>query len=315
MQDDAYRRLPGVTFSMLKHMHVSPARYRHYENHPHPDKKEFVHGRALHCRILEPDEYDARYAVGEGLERLPSDWRAIANGHQGVDWDSCPAKVRRGKEWTALAERYSGNPIRLLTAPEVDAVHAAYQKYGDREILSPAEDRLIGKMATEIRGHAIAGAVFRGSGQAEVIAQWDDPVTGLRCKGRLDYLRNDCVADLKTTSRITVGQFRRQAAELLYYGQLAWYADGAILAGLIPGDPPPRQVIVAVTPGPPVDVMVFELSTADAIAGKNVYRTLLNRLNDCLHTDRWPGVAPDLELLRLPRWAFGMDEDDSELPF
>ena len=53
-----YARVPGIRWSSLKYMSVSPRMYRYRLTHPEPRKRAWVIGGAIHCMVLEPDTFD-----------------------------------------------------------------------------------------------------------------------------------------------------------------------------------------------------------------------------------------------------------------
>ena len=64
-----YRNLPGVNFSSLKHIAESPLAYQWHLTQPDEPTPAMLFGSAVHCAILEPDQFDQRYAVRpEGLD-------------------------------------------------------------------------------------------------------------------------------------------------------------------------------------------------------------------------------------------------------
>src|ERR1022692_4378769 len=66
MDHAEYANLPGVSWSSLKDLAVSPLRFWHLHvntNRPEPrTTPEMKFGSALHCAILEPDQFNDRYA-------------------------------------------------------------------------------------------------------------------------------------------------------------------------------------------------------------------------------------------------------------
>lgn len=79
-----YDTIRAVNFSTLKHIEVSPLLYQHRLTNPEPDKPAFVLGSAGHCAILEPEKFDARYAVYDGTKRGKA-WDAWQEEHPGVE--------------------------------------------------------------------------------------------------------------------------------------------------------------------------------------------------------------------------------------
>ena len=64
-----YVQTPGVNWSSLKAMSLSPLHYRYGLTHPRPDTPAMQKGRAVHVAVLEPDEFPKRYTVWDGTKR------------------------------------------------------------------------------------------------------------------------------------------------------------------------------------------------------------------------------------------------------
>ena len=161
-------------------------------------------------------------------------------------------------------------------------------------------------MRDAVRGHKAAAALL-SHGQAEVTAIWASD--GLECKGRFDWLRFNDIVDLKTTRANSLREFSHDCARYLYHGQVAWYADGAIAAGLNPRDADMPYIIAAQTVEP-YDVWVLRVSGLAIEAGRNLCRELLAKYRACQAADFWPGIAPEEIDLELPSWAAGSHADE-----
>lgn len=191
-----------------------------------------------------------------------------------------------------------------------DARTKAYQAWLENNpgvtAMKPAEMEKIYAIAEAVRTHPEARK-WIDSGRAEVQAQWVEPWTEVKAKGRFDYVR-DRVIDLKTTQDVAAWATGKAAGEYLYHGQLAWYHNGAIGARMIdPGAPPP--VIVWVEKEPPFDVAVDEMTLDQVAAGEECYVKMVRTLQACAEMDSWPGKAPALRTLALPHWAPGVKEE------
>lgn len=165
-------------------------------------------------------------------------------------------------------------------------------------------------MADAVREHFTARKLLE-QGLAEVTIKWTDPITGLPCKGRADWLNvvageHATLVDLKTTQSTDARKFGNLAARFGYHCQLAYYAHGIEQVTGLPVD----VVIIAVESSPPYDVGVFELSDDDLYAGLEEVYELLGLLKECLDKDEWPGRCDFSQPLQLPRWVF--EDDDPE---
>lgn len=81
-----YRRLDGINWSSLKPMAESPLSYRYRLSNPIQDKPSYALGRAIHCAILEPDDYDGRYiSRPAGLDLRTSEGKEWRKRHAHMD--------------------------------------------------------------------------------------------------------------------------------------------------------------------------------------------------------------------------------------
>ena len=178
-----------------------------------------------------------------------------------------------------------------------------------REIVKAPEYNQIMRMVDAVHAHPVAMAALEG-GTMETNLEWTDPVTGLACKGRADCI-TDRVVDLKTAREVNKRQFTQAATGYLYYGQTAFYHDGAghmanEHGGGASAIPP---LIIAVQSVAPYDVAVYEIGGDALEAGRNLYRTLLDTLKACQDADHWPGCEPDAVEMELPPWAAGTETE------
>jgi exodeoxyribonuclease VIII len=58
-----------LSVSALKAFQRSPNHYLQYVTAPRPGSKAMILGKAIHCAVLEPEEFDKRYAVQPKLDR------------------------------------------------------------------------------------------------------------------------------------------------------------------------------------------------------------------------------------------------------
>ncbi len=263
-----YSKIDAMNFSTLKVLHDSPKHFRHAASHPRADKPAWIWGRAGHCVILEPEAFPGRYI------RAPETFQDTKGKEKPASW-----ALKSAKEWR-------------------DALAAA-----DQTGMMPKDFDAMAPLATAVLGHAVAGPLLTG-GQAEVLVDWVDEATGLKCKARVDYL-SSTVVDLKTAADIRQREFGATAARMLYHGQLMFYFDGAIAAGLLPADAP-APWLVAIEKEAPYDVAAYYLTEADMEAGRVLKRGLLRLFTQCVSANMWPGRVPDATGLSLAPWAPGM---------
>lgn len=188
---------------------------------------------------------------------------------------------------------------------------AAFQVESAGKVVIPADDYdMAVRCANEIAAHREAMDLLVG-GRHEHTIQWVDQDTGIKCKARLDNLRPHDISDIKSTRHQKPRDFLRDGTNLLYYGQLAWYHDGAIAAGVLPlGARLPA--IVAPQTVEPYDVMPFRMTQMAYFTGQTLWRSLIRRYAECQAADWWPGVAPRVLDYDVMPWAQAGDEAEPE---
>lgn len=247
-----------------------------------------------------------------------------------VNWSSLAplATSPRMFEWRRDHAREETSPLRLGTAihcailePETWASrYVAKPDFGDLRtkagkaardewlatvapdvvILDADEHALAERCAASVRAHPAASSLL-SHGRAEEIVTWTDAVTGIACKGRLDYLAFNRLVDLKSTRAQTLRDLAREIAGRLYHGQLAFYLDGAMAAGRL--SDVSQVYVVAVQTVEPFDVIPARIMTGDLELGRALYRSLLRKYAACRAADYWPGLAPGVVDLPLPAWT------------
>jgi hypothetical protein len=162
--------------------------------------------------------------------------------------------------------------------------------------------------ATSVRAHPIAGPLFT-DGIAELSLFWDDPDTGVRMRGRLDWLRDNPVmgVDLKTAASADPETFGRSAASYGYAQQQAMYEDAIRANGL---DDNPEFRFVVVEKHPPYLVSVIELDPEAVRVGRALNRRAALIYKRCLESDEWPGYDDTAPVI-LPYWWMAQNEEMS----
>lgn len=78
-----YNSINALNWSTLKYLATSPLLYKWRLDNPEPKKDAFVVGAAAHCALLEPGEFDSRYAVYVG-RRFGKKWDSWQEDHPSV---------------------------------------------------------------------------------------------------------------------------------------------------------------------------------------------------------------------------------------
>lgn len=267
------RVLGVVNKGALDMMARTPGHYRAWvdDRSEQDETPALAFGKALHCRILEPDAFAARYIA--------------ARKHP----------FRRLTDAQLNAKKPSDETLQAI------AYWNAWRIESEGRIELDADDAaLIESMHAAVMAHPIASHLFAG-GMREVTAVWTDPATGLLCKSRMDYWRPDInvIADLKSTEDASPSAFARSVANYRYAVQDAHYCDGIeVLTGQRPA-----FLFVAVEKSAPHGVCVYQLDPESAQRGATLRRRDMDALAECIRTDQWPVYPTGVNTLSLPAWA------------
>lgn len=267
---DTYDRIARVNWSWLKHMKKSP-----------------MHFRAFGQEKVREDTDAMRLGRATHLAALePERFRSCY-----ALWDG---GRRAGKEWEKFRAQAEADRLEILTEDQ-------YQ-----EALAIAA-------AATTNEHA---ARWLRGGSAEVTMLWTHvapdiehcPGFSIYCKGRMDIAQGvSALVDLKSCRDASPEAFQRQCWNLGYHEQAAYYQDGyaAVNGGVrVP------YVLVAVENHAPYAVQVYQVPDRVLEVGRESYRSLLERLNECRSQNRWPGYAEGPLELELPRWAQAQNDDE-----
>jgi hypothetical protein len=173
---------------------------------------------------------------------------------------------------------------------------------------------LVQEMAEAVRQHPLAAKLLEpGSGKAEQSLFWQDKETGVWCRCRADWLRHKVegrrlvVVDFKTARSAHPDKFAKSAMDYGYHQQASWYLDGVRAVGL---DDDPAFVFVIVEKERPHLVSVVELDEPSLSVGMNLNRFARYIYADCLHTGKWPGYSPEVEMVGLPAWYLRQHDEE-----
>ncbi len=296
---DAYRALPGLNWSTLKHAlrsqaHIAACLAGRLDD---PDTLSRRALRAVHAAVLEPAEYERQYAVWAGR--------------------------RAGKEYEAAAGA-AGAPEYLTVAEDAHAraVAAAVRAHPAAGLLLRAPG-VVCELTVRWQDNT-CGAAIACKGRLDAFAPrgcaglWADQVP--------------VVVDLKAVP--AVGSPARLASEIArrdYAAQLAHYASGMRAVWEARGGSAPwpgcRLVIIAYEVRPMPDVAVVDLGVLGAQEGRDGDAAYLGgfrraealaKAAPVLHAleldghlnGPWPGQAPSIVEVGVPGWAYGDDEDE-----
>jgi hypothetical protein len=197
------------------------------------------------------------------------------------------------------------------TSTKAAKAFVAEARAAGKTVLKPDEYAEVTAMADAVLGHPDAGPLLTDA-RPEVSILWDDPLTGVRCRGRLDYWHESAnvAVDLKSARSADPQRFARHATEYGYPEQGAHYQTGtALLTGR---GTAPRFIHVLVEKEPPYLVSVVELDADFLAIAYDRVRYAIDLYADCCATGRWPGYGDGIHRIQPPAWYRADTLDEME---
>lgn len=224
MASGEYFAAPGLSCSGMKDLAISPLRYWYRRVNPDAPLEEptpeMRFGSALHCAILEPSEFDKRYACElippEGCLVTMDDLRQWLKDH-GVT----PKGTRKADvTWQVQSEA-----SRLgCDVPILDVLQAGYAVVHEGKTVFKAEDwQRIRGAAEALRNEPRVQEIL-SEGQSEVAMFARDPETNVLLKAKMDWVRPTLTADLKTFSQQRGKSIDRCVTDAIWYEHYHWQA-------------------------------------------------------------------------------------------
>lgn len=265
------------------------------------------------------EEYHADPVVGGSLS---------VSGARMLLPPSCPARFHYERAYpqtpsTAFDVGHAAHLLVLGSGPDIDVVYAADWRTtaarqqrdeahaAGRIPLLEADYIQVQAMAAALREDPIARRLF-DDGQAEQSLFWVDGPTGVRCRARVDWLRDArqgqrrVVVDYKTTQSAAPESIGRHIANYGYHMQAAWYLDGVHALGLADDA---AFLFVFQDKTPPYLVTVAELDHLGLRVGRALGRQAREIYRDCTEAGVWPGYSNEIVLAELPPWELARERE------
>lgn len=168
-----------------------------------------------------------------------------------------------------------------------------------RRVITQNDLSVANQIKEEIYRHTSARELLVNC-QSQISMVWEDVDTGILCKGRIDVLNEDSLADLKTTHDGSPGGFSRHLNKYHYHCQASFYVAG--WAALNAGEMLPFHFIVAET-APPYCVATYIIGEDSLMAGDYICKQALKRYQDYKESDTVLGYSEFIEPVDIPVWA------------
>ena len=265
---DQYLAIDALSNTAMGALAQSP---RHYKLAPPLERqKALVLGNMIHTGRLEPDKFADRYAV-------------------------CPDYHLDELNLTTKGERTESKVTKYVKERVAEFERATEQE--GRESVPAEWYRDMLNVVESLYADADANKLFNAKGSFEITLVWEDPETGMLCKGRIDKLCTvqGKLVDLKSCEDLL--KFPKSFANYSYARQIAHYQAGYIvLTGEVL-----EPWIVAIEKKPPYCCQSAPVDEAAIEWGNAERRRLINLLDECRKSDNWPGPETP-EAWRLPEW-------------
>ena len=235
-----------VSHSGLSALQRGPKQYRGYKEREDTSSKGMNLGSAIHCKVLEPSEFDNRYLIAdveipegknaifvkelfntynsniEYTDEVHNQW--IQNA-----WEKSGLKGTPAKAWDALKGSTDN-------AKKLQAYWDYLEECGDKFQLSFSDAEIMNNCKRSIESHKVASELLFGYGLSDVHEEldirWSHPSWKFNMRSIIDRLIIDehtktiKVVDLKTSAK-SVHFFERPYEMYGYYRQIPLYMDAA----------------------------------------------------------------------------------------
>jgi hypothetical protein len=259
MTKEQYFAVPALSFSGMKDLAVSPMRFWHCHINPNrperPETTEMRFGTALHCAVLEPTCFDARYC-----REIEAD-----------DFDDCLVTMDDLRTWLKDKGRHPKGTRKAELIEQVQAynpeqpildvlVSRDAAENAGKVRLSKSDWERVMRAADALRCEPALRPILNDpEGEREVPLLAKDPNTGVPLKCRLDWRTPSLTLDLKTFSQQRGKSIDRCVHDAIYYEHYNWQAYIYTTIRAILGDHKPRYLMAFVESDEPHEVRLKEL--------------------------------------------------------
>jgi len=196
----------------------------------------------------------------------------------------------------------------FIVAPEFKGLGSVAAKKEWREnqkkdavILKEKEYADLIEMINSVERHPFACSILK-NGRSEVSGYFTDPVTGIKCRIRPDFMHlgEGVLLDVKTTTDVESKKFSRTLWEYRYDFQMAFYSLGM---ELITGKPVRYPLYLAIEKKHPFECAVYSVDDIVLQKGKSDYDIAMKKLKECIESRSWLGYQNKIETISLPYYA------------
>jgi len=205
-------------------------------------------------------------------------------------------------EWNLRTKADRAAKVELLKQCKVQGKELATNKMMEEAL----------ETAKAVRENPVMADILK-RGVAQPVFVWEDPITGILCKCKLDWYDevDGVIYDLKTAADASPFAFSKAVANFGYHIQAAFYSDGVRAC-----KKPVRKFVFGVQEKPdnrntfkadPRLMAFYELNQEDLDAGRDSYTSSLNAINFCRMNNEWAGYTNQVMPISRPAWASRKD--------
>jgi hypothetical protein len=291
MTASEYFAAPGLSFSSMKDLAISPLRFwaRHIDPNRKPEEPstEMIFGTALHAAVLEPAQFDARYACKLDVTDFPGALVTMDDLRAWLKSKDVVPKGTRKSELIALVQHVSADyevDEQPIIWDERMEIHSAEHKC--KTLFSKEDWCRIGGATQALREEPEIQRIL-ADGCAEVPLFSTDPDTGVPLKCRLDWMAPTCTLDVKTFSVKRSGKsIDETVADAIYYERYHWQAYlYSYMRMLATGGARTPIVIAFVESEQPYEVRIKKLSPGPSLywsSARMAVRNLIIQYAQCV---------------------------------
>ncbi len=197
-------------------------------------------------------------------------------------------------------ERYAISPDVNRTTKEGKAAYAAFMEDNEcKEFISSKDFTLATAMIEQAKTNPIVTDLLDLS-EKEAIHTFR--ILEVDCKMKADAINifDGCIIDIKTCQDASPDGFGKDAYNLGYLLQAAFYLDGYYLAT---NNNLKRFIFIAMEKTAPYNVAVYEMDREQIELGRQQYLAALQTYKNCLAANKWHAYGDEIQPLILPNWA------------
>jgi hypothetical protein len=322
--DTDYFAAPAVNASTLKHMGRSAlhCKAQMTRSGDRPDTEAQKVGRLVHCAVLEPERFAADYVREPTVEDFPEalvsaeDYKAKAKALDlkvGGSKDALKDRITEHLN-DQLAQFVADHQAHLDCLTEKQEANYKSLQAGNLFFDDIVADQTHGKTPLKADHWYLAQAIIESlaanpkaakalsGGVAEETLVWRDVLSGLLCKSRMDYYREDLglIVDVKTTEDARPEAVARDIHKYGYHISAAHYLDGLQALDLPGGQ---SFAWVFVEKKPPHAIGLYFASEDMIERARELHREQLSDFARCKVSGIWPAYPGEFQTIDLPAWA------------